>query len=414
MIILEVQMSRPVVAAAALALASTVWATASPRAPGARGETASLRLTATPTHTLVDEPVEIRLTGARAGELVTLEAATRDRAGTRWRSSVTLRANRAGVVDTHSHMRLFWSMRPPRGSAVPTFFAFSRGDMAFRLRASLEGKRTASTTIFRRVEARDLVKQDLSLAREGFVGTYYAPPSTPASAPAVLQIGGSIGGHGEFPAVLLASHGYPSLSVAYFKEPGLPGTLKDIPLEYFAEALTWLAAQPGVDARRLVVLGISRGAEAALLLGATFPNLVHGVVSCTGSSEVLGAFPGPGAAWTLRGKPVPPGPLMVEKVGGPVLAFGGGKDAIGPSAQAVRAIVSRARSHGRRDVVGRVYPQAGHGIGCIVPNVPLANAVRIGPSTYVATGGTPSSNEQAAARSWPLVPKFLSNLPRKR
>jgi dienelactone hydrolase len=400
-----------VVAAAALALTSTVGATASTRASPVFGHTASLRLTASPTHTLMDEPVDIRVTGASAGELVTLEAASRDRANTRWRSSMTLRANRAGVAATHSDMRLFWSMRPTKRSAVPISFAFSRGDMAFHLRASIRGKLAASTTIFRRIEARDLVAQDLSLARDGLVGTFYAPSSPRALAPGVLQIGGSIGGHNVMPAALLASHGYPSLSIAYFKEPGLPGTLKDIPLEYFAKALTWLAGQPGVDARRLVVVGVSRGAEAALLLGATFPDLVHGVVSCTGSSEVLGAFPGPGAAWTLRGKPVPPRPLMVEKVAGPVLAFGGGKDAIWPSAQAVRELVSRARSYGRRDVVGRVYPNAGHGIGCIVPNVPLVDALRIGPSTYIALGGTPASNEQAAARSWPHVSRFLSTLP---
>jgi dienelactone hydrolase len=403
-----------VVAAAALALALTVGATASRRTPGVLDHTASLRLTASPPHTLVDEPVDIRVTGARPGELVTLGAATRDRARTRWRSSMTLRANRAGVVDTHSDMKLFWSMRPMKRSPVPTFFAFSRGDMAFHLRASLKGRRAASTVISRRIEARDLVARDLSLARDGFVGTYFAPSSPRAPAPGVLQIGGSIGGHNVWPAALLASHGYPSLSIAYFNEPGLPGTLKDIPLEYFATALTWLAAQPGVDARRLVVVGISRGAEAALLLGAAFPNLVHGVISCTGSSEVLPAFPGPGAAWTLRGKPVPPGPLMVEKVVGPVLAFGAGKDAIWPSAQAVRAILSRARSYGRRDVVGRIYPNAGHGIGCVVPNVPRVDALPVGPSTYIAIGGTPTSNAQAATRAWPLVLRFLSALTEKR
>src|SRR5205085_4049251 len=104
-----------------------------------------------------------------------------------------------------------------------------------------------------------------TLAKEGFVGTYYALPAGGAARPAVLQLGGSSGGHSELPAAVLASHGYPTFSLAYFGEPGLPQELRAIPLEYFRSALRWLAARPGVDRRRLVVLGISRGGEGTLL-----------------------------------------------------------------------------------------------------------------------------------------------------
>jgi dienelactone hydrolase len=210
---------------------------------------------------------------------------------------------------------------------------------------------------------------------------------------------------------VLASHGYPTLSLAYFGEPGLPQTLKNIPLEYFANALRWLAAQPGVDPKRVVVVGVSRGGEAALLLGATFPALVHGVVACTTSAEVLPAYPGPGDAWTIGGRPVPLGPIPVERIAGPVLVTGGGRDAVIRSALAVQEIVRRARDHGRRDVVGRIYPRAGHGIGCLLPNVPLPGQIQVGPSTYIATGGTPAADERAAAKSWPLLLRFLSTLP---
>jgi len=43
--------------------------------------------------------------------------------------------------------------------------------------------------------------------------------------------------------------------LAYFAEPGLPDTEQNIPLEYFVKALTWLAAQRGVDPHHLVVIG---------------------------------------------------------------------------------------------------------------------------------------------------------------
>jgi hypothetical protein len=49
-----------------------------------------------------------------------------------------------------------------------------------------------------------------------------------------------------------------------------PGELLDQPLEYFGDALDWLAAQPQVRADAIAVKGSSRGGELSLLLGATF------------------------------------------------------------------------------------------------------------------------------------------------
>jgi dienelactone hydrolase len=273
------------------------------------------------------------------------------------------------------------------------------------IRVLIDGKPVAGGTLSRRSEAAGLTSTDTTVAKDGFVGTYYALPGASAQ-PAVLQLGGSLGGHSELPAALLASHGYPSLSLAYFKEPGLPPTLKNIPFEYFEKALRWLGSQPGVDPKHVFVLGVSRGAEAALLLGATYPDLVHGALACTTDSQVLGAIGG-GAAWTLGGTPIPLGPIPVERIVGPVLVTGGGKDEVVNSAQGVRDIVSRARSHGIRDVTGEIYPNAGHSVGCLIPNVPITGQIQIGPSTYGETGGTPAANEQAAAASWPLVVNLL-------
>jgi hypothetical protein len=65
--------------------------------------------------------------------------------------------------------------------------------------------------------------------------------------PPVLVFGGSGGGL-MTSAALLAARGYPSLALAYFKAPGLPQTLHNIPLEYFAKAeypARWSTRRPG-------------------------------------------------------------------------------------------------------------------------------------------------------------------------
>ena len=171
----------------------------------------------------------------------------------------------------------------------------------------------------------------------------------------------------------LAAHGIPALVVGYFHAPGLPDRLKDIPLEYFRAALAWLDRRPEVDAQRVSLLGVSYGSEAALLLAAHYPNLVHGVAALVPSSVVtcgtIGAGRGGfeshaciGSPWTFAGKPLPyaavPNKLQpavdpqavipVERIPSPVFLACGGRDQIWNSCRSARAIVARRNAHGRR------------------------------------------------------------------
>jgi dienelactone hydrolase len=296
--------------------------------------------------------------------------------------------------------------KPPVTQAL-TLFGAPLAPTAVTIRARVNGHLAASAVLMRRAAADGVTWRDTTLAHEGFVGTYFDPPGD-SSAPAVLQIGGSEGRHSYYPGAVLASHGYPTLSLAYFNEPGLPKTLKNIPLEYFAKALRWLAAQPGVDPSRVITLGVSRGGEAALLVGATYPNLVHGAFSATGSSEVGGAWPQPGDAWTLGGKSIPYGPIPVWQIAGPVVATAGGKDRFGWT-DSVQRIVEHAREHGRPDIVGRIYPTAGHGVGWAVPNMPVVQ-VKIG-REYIPLGGSPAGNARGYAAAWSVLLRFLETLP---
>ena len=80
------------------------------------------------------------------------------------------------------------------------------------------------------------------------------------------------------------------------------------------------------------------------------------MIAAVPSDQVVGAFPGPGFAWTLAGKPVPFGPIAVETIAGPVLALGGRMDEIWDSSGSVARILDRARMHGRRDIAHLDHP----------------------------------------------------------
>jgi hypothetical protein len=137
------------------------------------------------------------------------------------------------------------------------------------------------------------------------------------------------------------------LSLAYFNYKGLTAQLKRIPLEYFRRALQWLAKQPGVDPKRLVTWGVSRGEEAALLLGTTYPTLVQGVVGYVGSDQVFGDPLAPKQpSWTVNGKAIAIGTLIpVETVNGPLFLVGAGDDGLGESVAAVESMVRMLREH---------------------------------------------------------------------
>lgn len=377
-------------------------------ATGAAAQRPAVSLTVSPGTALLDRAVRVKVVGLHPRQKIALVTETRDALGKRWRSRLLYRASSTGVVDTRAGMRPFWALEPVRKPPEPTPFLPTAGPATVRIRAEAGSRTVAAGTLVRQAGA-NITRRDAILPA-GLVGAYFAPAGG-ADGPAVLQLGGSQGSYGYLPAALLAGHGYATLSLAYFGEPGLPATLKEIPLEYFARALTWLGQQPGVDPKRIVLYGVGRGAEAALLVGSTYPELVHGVIASSPSADVLGGIPGPGAAWTIGGHPVPEGPIPVWKVAGPVLAFGGGKDLYYSSAYGVDELAERAHDHGRSNVEARVYPDAGAGVGFAIPNLPTyGRVIKLG-NHYIGVGGTPGANARAWAASWPLVLRFIRTLP---
>jgi dienelactone hydrolase len=273
--------------------------------------------------------------------------------------------------------------------------------------------------------------------------------------PSVLVYSGSGGGLGELggvksSAALLASHGFATLALAYFRYEDLPTDLTDIPLEYFHQGIDWLrdfAAPPG---GRVAVMGASRGGELSLLLGSTYPDDISAVVAKVPSGVVWGGFAhdnaGHRAAWTFEGRPVPwlkgrnadpedlprrdgaieltpafeaqlaaatpealaEAAIPVERLGGPALLLSGEDDAMWASATLSEVAVERARSQGARYPLRHLhYPDAGHSF-TVPAGLPVARAT-LHPvdGSYYAYGGSPVGNARANANAWWEIVDFL-------
>lgn len=193
----------------------------------------------------------------------------------------------------------------------------------------------------------------------------------------MVVIGGSGGGIGRcgFQANQLAMAGFTALAVAYHGMEGLPRTLCRIPLECFAEAVGWLRERTGAQ---VVLLGASRGSEAALLTAALVDQ-VAGATALVPGNLVLCSWPPGEPAWTLEGKPLayvsqfgptsdnPDAVIPVELIDGPLLLVGAGQDTVWPSGAMVEAISHRRHDHGHDHDVVLHYAKADHNLGLLAP-----------------------------------------------
>jgi dienelactone hydrolase len=397
---------------------------------------------------LYDVPLDIRVTGLRPGERVTVGLSATNQRGRRWSARATFAA-RARVLDLAAaapaagsyrgvaRMGLFESMRSRH---FVSYFG-PRNIQPFTLTAVIRGRLVASATLVRELSPRGVQCVQQTVATAGFFGSYCAPAKKTARRPAVLIFGGSEGGLAVADlARLLASHGYPALALAYFHAPGLPASLARIPLEYFARAARWLrrtaadagtgTASSGTGSRPLVAWGFSRGSEAALLLGVHFPQLVSAVIAGSPSSvtnqafSLSGVLPPDEAAWTLGGRALPvarpPGDprssgnpaavIPVARIRGPVLLLAGAGDELWPSPGYARAIMAALAAHHDpylRQL--REFAGAGHVAGFAMPYDDGPSRIAEG-RDVLDVGGTPVVNSMAETGAWRDALAFLGRL----
>lgn len=416
-----------------------------------------MQLDPLPSQCRVDEPLDIRVRGLSPGERLTLTLASRF-GGTVWLSRASFVADSVGVVDPARQTPLegsyegvdatglLWSRSPVDEVDISVRESLSDDPMTATLIAEAPAQGARIVQGIRRV----YVDPDVVVRRvdqTGLVGKLFEHNDGVAR-PGVLVVGGSGGalGWAEEMAALLSARGYTTLALAYFAMPGLPATLDRIPLEYFGSALQWFAGQPSVQAKRLGVVGASRGGELALLLGANFGQL-RCVVAYVPSGVAWDAYPSSGhSAWTLAGKELAHAApdeaqwdaavaegradpnefgwyrfalresavrerasIRVEQIQGPVLLISGMADGLWPSTELADLAVQRAwREKFAHRMEHLAYPEAGHGIGW--PGGPTTVTRFVHPVSGEAldSGGTPAGNARARRDSWTRALDFLA------
>jgi len=434
-----------------------LWACAASAGPPPR-----VHFAVSPAQPLMDDRISIIVTGLPPNQLITFKARSQAQDQLWWRSEAVFNSGPAGTIDLAHQpslsgtytgvagMGLFWSMKPDPDASTGDRVFFAMSDwfqpIVTEIEADSAGQPLGSVVIERRFAAPGT--RCTAIAEAGITGLLCAPGDSHPH-PAVLVLGGSEGGIGmEDTALLLASHGFTALSLAYFGVPGLPPTLQNVPIDHFAKALQWLRARPETDPAFVAVFGVSRGAEAALQFAATDPAVAAVVARSPSFVRWEGAtanqLPG-GPAWTCRGKPLPYVPfriplsfaaqylwgmvtgepirqtplflhslavfgdtasaeIPVENIHGPVLLLSGKDDGIWPSAMMANRILDRLRRNNHPYADQHLsYDAVGHWIPCeFLPTAGDRQKMKL------VLGGTAEGTAAAQADSWPRILWFLT------
>ncbi|MEU8699468.1 acyl-CoA thioester hydrolase/BAAT C-terminal domain-containing protein [Streptomyces sp. NPDC048680] len=256
----------------------------------------------------------------------------------------------------------------------------------------------------------------------------------------VLVLSGSSGRIETDRCRLLARTGMTALSIRWFGGDEQPAGICEIPLETFSTAIDLLRAK---GAERIGVLGVSKGAEAALLLAIHDPR-VDAVVALSPTS-VAWANVGPGSdgkthpyrsSWTWREKPVPfvsyddtwapteaqgeptacrthyersrqtydeaarQAVIPIEQSTAEILLVAGGDDEMWPSLVFAQELASRRVSAGR---TAKVISAADAGHRPRLPGEGLAV-----PSHRFRYGGTAEADAGLGAKAWPDIVAVLA------
>jgi esterase/lipase len=269
------------------------------------------------------------------------------------------------------------------------------------------------------------------MAQDNFIlDVEYYQPSGESKNVAIMFLGGSAGGIPKSDVEPFTTKGYPCLKVGYFGTEHTPDHLEMIPLEYFEDAIKTFESYPEVKDKKIVVYGISKGGELALLLASRYKQIA-GVIAKVPSSVIFQGIGGNSSSWSYKEEPIPFVPyapydyskitnseysivyelslkqtqavekatIQVENISGPILILTGKEDIMWPSSQMGEMIIKRLEENKFSYWYKHfAYENAGHSL---TDN-----------DTYLL-GGTKDGNKKARIDSEKRIFTFLRRLSEK-
>jgi dienelactone hydrolase len=256
----------------------------------------------------------------------------------------------------------------------------------------------------------------------------------------VLVLSGSSGRIESERARLFAEQGMSALTIRWFATPRGPKDPGEVPIETFIEAIDLLRAE---GARRIGIVGVSKGAEAALLTAIRDPR-VDTVIAFSPTAYVWSwstVGEPPRSSWTWRGAPLPfvpmddawaaerrhlEGPVAIrgwyehsehvfpeyraaaaipiEQTRAEIVLVAGGDDEQWPSLPFAEQLLERRKTPGAAGSGAPTHlvthPDAGHR-----PRLPGESPAQ--PPTVFAYGGTHETDAELGAEAWPVILETL-------
>ncbi|XP_068110409.1 acyl-coenzyme A thioesterase 1-like [Hyperolius riggenbachi] len=264
-----------------------------------RAMCSGVQLRVCPGRCLYDEPLRLQVSGLSPGQHVTLRTELTDEGGElfsslgRYRagSSRELELSRSPALEGGSFTGIepegpLWALKP----RDPLRRLLKRNVQSpFQLRFSLH-QEPSGTLLASAAQERGFMGEGVTrlLVREGRVrGSLFLPPGS-GPFPAVIDLYGTGGGLMEHRASLLGSHGYMTLALAFFDFDDLPNNLGGLSLNYFQEAVEFLRHHPKTNKQEIGIIGLSKGAELAMIMASFLPGIkaVVGISGCSANTFV--------------------------------------------------------------------------------------------------------------------------------
>lgn len=217
--------------------------------------------------------------------------------------------------------------------------------------------------------------------------------------PLIVGLGGSEGGNAwtsdywKKTRDQFIEKGYAFLAIGYFGAKGTPDKLEKIAIEDVHYAIEVAKKNKKINKENIAIIGGSRGADLALLLGSYYDD-IKGVVAIVASNVT---FPGntnhfTTSTWTYQNKELPFVPvndeavpylmkndlrgtfeamlqdriaeekalINIEKINGPILLISATKDEISPSTPMAEKMITRLKTYNFKRKYEHIAIEGGH------------------------------------------------------